>query len=219
MSRAPAFPCSVPVHSRRPAARPRRRAPHAPIDSAVTPEVEIKLLHHDLWQRADWQGVTYLMNQTADEPPRLALNFNNGAAGAAAFEDLVARIGRNDPEGLLRITFIEGEVPGMLNPAYTLMLGPEVSKALPAVEARVGDAPTTNVKAFVVRIRPPTTPALARFKALYTRHGECLILPAQRGGTPDPHHPLGIWKRNLHFRSALEISKDRWDPDAVALLP
>jgi hypothetical protein len=185
----------------------------------VTPEVEIKLLRPDLWQQADWQGVTYLMSQGSEEPPRLALNFRDGAAGAAAFEDLIARIGNDDREGLLRVSFIEGEIAGMLNPAYTIMLGPEVAKALPAVEARVGDAPTTNVKAFIARIRPPASPALERFKTIYARHRRCLIVPAQRDQLPDPHHPLGIWKRGLHFREVAEISGDRWDPDAVALEP
>lgn len=181
--------------------------------------IYVNLLNAELWMKANWQGVTFLMDPFDAGPPRVAFGFLDADAGRAAFADLLEKVGPDDAEGRLRIAFIEGPIQGKLNPAYTITAGPYIHDAAQKAGERVGDALQMWLKIFIGHVRVPrNSPGLDFFKAAYARHRRCRIVPTGRYEQPDPESPLGIWKTDIVIRYAAEIRRGCGDPDEVALM-
>lgn len=173
-----------------------------------------QLIDKKLWMEAQLGGVAFLIPK--DKPPGLGLIFPGGPAGLAIFDGWRRDLGEVDRDELLRVSIVEGEIPGK-PPGYTLLL----SVDLQAVVSRAADGVSVDMNALgVVKRRmntpPGGSPHLANWKPLYAATGEFALVPLING--PDgwePRYERMLRKKRLHLRRAEEIKAG--DPDASAL--
>jgi hypothetical protein len=71
------------------------------------------------WDKAIWKGVFYMCG--ASQPPIMALLFLNKEVAIKIFAQWYVRIGRSDDYEEMRISIIEGDVPGE-DPGYTVYI-------------------------------------------------------------------------------------------------
>ncbi|MBL8764444.1 MAG: hypothetical protein JNM07_09270 [Phycisphaerae bacterium] len=178
------------------------------------------LINTMLWDRADWLGVSHMVDPFGMHPPMMALLFRSELAGRSVFNDLLRKIGPDDPEGRLRVAIIEGEIPRQ-RPGYTIHLGPYLDNETARAQREAGDAleATVAVISRVCRMSPtPGSMGLAMFKEAYARARRCVLMSA--GPTPRElslDSGPRIWKTDLVFRRAEDISRTGPDQDQVVL--
>jgi hypothetical protein len=128
------------------------------------------LIDVDLWNRARWNGVSF--NYQADRPPFLALAFDVREAGEQAFAHLHATTGDVDRFELIRIAFIEGDIPGK-PPGYTVLISPNYEGIIAKARAEGREPP--DEMAMVARTsRMRATPgsrSVPRFKEEFASTG------------------------------------------------
>jgi hypothetical protein len=116
------------------------------------------LIDAGLWERSAWFGVGFLGPRGDPPCPSAGLIFGREPAASAIFAGLRRILGAVDERGELRITFVEGDLPGQA-PGYTLIV-----------------AAGADPSAYRAR-RLAASGALPRFKADYARSGRCLLVP------------------------------------------
>ena len=132
----------------------------------------------DAWNQAKWQGVLYLTDPSGNEPPVLALFFEDETAGRKIFNDWRQRFGERDAKEDLRIAIIEGFVPGQ-EPGYYVHVGFDLDRAF----ERAGEQGHPDLKKLwtitrIKRLDAPNSPNLAVFKKAFARHGRYVLAPA-----------------------------------------
>lgn len=170
----------------------------------------LNLINVDQWNKAKWSGVGYFYG--GGQPPGIVLAFPNQAAARKLFQDLHARVGREDTQGLLRVSFIEGDLPGRddENPGYTVMVTTDQDRMLADVKAK-GEELKNPIVGFLLRkFRCVVSPRLAQFKAEFAQHEMCFLTPGGMDGQPLLEEGLLI--HNVAFRNVAEISGMN-DPD------
>ena len=76
-----------------------------------------------LWDRAQWKGTAFVWSEIPDEPPMLAIGFEDGEAGQAIFRAWKDRWGSADMDNMIRVAIITGL--SERNPAmYSVVIGP-----------------------------------------------------------------------------------------------
>lgn len=179
-----------------------------------------RLINPLFWDRADWIGVLFAVERSGAKPPVAALLFRNEAAGRTVFNDLISKIGADDPRGLLRVAIIEGDIPGQ-SPGYTMHIGPYLDNTAQEAIAGAGDALQMDV-VLVSRVcrvsEGPASFGLPVFKEHLARFRRYRLVPAgPRPDTFSPHSDLGIWKTDIVFRQAADIPRVGLDQDQVVL--
>jgi hypothetical protein len=84
------------------------------------------VINQALWNKAKWKAVAYVWSIDPDEPPYIALAFQNGDAGKAIFRELIEKLGSDDKQNRLRISIITG-----LNKAFPNKYGVVIGSNLP----------------------------------------------------------------------------------------
>ncbi|MEO6966018.1 MAG: hypothetical protein ABI076_09000, partial [Acidobacteriaceae bacterium] len=84
------------------------------------------VINQALWNKAKWNAVAYVWSIDPDEPPYIALGFQNGNAGKAIFRELIEKLGSDDKQNRLRISIITG-----LNKAFPNKYGVVIGSNLP----------------------------------------------------------------------------------------
>jgi hypothetical protein len=84
------------------------------------------VINQALWNKAKWKAVVYVWSIDPDEPPYIALGFQNGDAGKAIFRELIEKLGSDDKQNRLRISIITG-----LNKAFPNKYGVVIGSNLP----------------------------------------------------------------------------------------
>lgn len=171
----------------------------------------------DLWTRAGWVGVGY---RTDDhEPPWLFLLFQNDRPAKEIFEHWMSRIGRVDRYDEIRMSIVEGDVPGK-EPGYTVTVGSEPEHTARRLRDERGqdlDVSNAVVMSRIHRMNPvPGSPHLNRFKQAYKREKCFDLLPTT--ATPngiEPHDTLSIRKQVIHFRTVASLNPN--DVDSIVL--
>lgn len=79
-----------------------------------------QLIDIPLWDRARWKGVAF--GYDPRKTPFMALLFTERDAALEIFKGLHAQLGNSDEQNLLRIAFIEGDIPGE-DAGYTVHVG------------------------------------------------------------------------------------------------
>lgn len=178
----------------------------------------VKLFDPALWDKAKWIGVTLALNPMGSEAPRLGLIFEDGGAALLLFQDLIERIGSEDPENLLRVAIIEGFIAGQHNPGYSVKVGPRFDKAIEAAALGAGDSLSMDVAIINASLRVVEKgPVLQFFKKALVRHGRCYIVPVAAGASINPHSPIGIWSTSIVLRHAEDIRRGAGDEDEGVL--
>lgn len=170
----------------------------------------INLINVDLWNKAKWRGLGYFyLGQ--ELVPGLTLACENRTPAEKLFRDLVARIGEDDSKGLLRICFVEGDIPGE-DPGYTVLIGTDIDSMLSDLHNK-GQPLTSPLTSFIYRpLRCGLSDRLEQFKMAFEKHKQCVLKPGDMTGKNFEGHHIIV--HNVVFRRAEEIGRD--DPDFAA---
>jgi hypothetical protein len=177
---------------------------------------------HSSWLEARWNATTYYWHPTSEVPPLIGLVFENQNAGLEIFRDALKTMKHMDPLDEIRISIIEGQVPGdESRPGYSIHISPDPDAVLgrATMNDLVMDSKLIPLFGQWNRHYPiPGVPSLLeRFKDEYKRHGEFMLAPVVRrnDGQNYMDYRLGIVKKRIHFRKLHEIV-DESDIDALA---
>lgn len=168
-----------------------------------------------LWDKAGWKGVGYLVMPDESAPPCIGFIFENNVAGKQIFTDLRKRVGEEDYYEEIRVSIIEGDIPGEL-PGYSVHIS---SDPIHTVRRAKDNGQELTVEGVVVvsrvhRMNPnPNSPHLSNFKKSYQQHGKYLLIPMSMGRTLTPHFDFCVGKREIHFRNVQDVVDG--DRDAV----
>lgn len=197
------------------AARVQRHAKTMPAAAFAT---------HPLWAEARWSATTYKWHPTSESPPIMGLVFENVDAGLKIFRDAKRQMRHEDRFDEIRVSIIEGAVPGQeQRPGYSVHIcaDPNALAARATLDDLVVDPSIVPLLGQWNRHypMPGAPPLLARFKDEFEKHNEFLLAPAIRHADDrlyiEPE--LGIVKRIIFFRQLSDITTPD-DTDAAALM-
>ena len=197
------------------AARVRQHASAMPAAAFTT---------HPLWGEAKWNATTFKWHPTSEAPPIMGLVFDNAEAGLEIFREAERQMNHEDRFEEIRVSIIEGPVPGEEHrPGYSVHIcaDPEALAAHATAEDFVVDPSIVPFLGQWNRHFPvPGQPnLLKRFKQEFSKHNEFLLAPVVRhaDGKLYPEPKLGIIKNIVYLRDLSEINSPD-DPDAAALM-
>jgi hypothetical protein len=176
-----------------------------------------------LWQEARWSATTFRWHPASEAPPIMGLVFDNATAGKALFRQIAEQMEHRDEFEEIRVSIIEGDVPGQeRRPGYTVHIYPDPESL--AARATADDfVLDPSVVPFLGQWNrhypiPGVPPMLPKFKREFRKHREFLLAPAVRrqDGQLWFETELGIIKTAISFRNLSELTPD--DPDAAALV-
>lgn len=181
----------------------------------------VKFTTSPLWRQARWRAMTFRWHPTGEASPKIGLCFENAEAGKALFRILEDAYNHEDRFEELRISIIEGSLPGQ-QPGYTVHIcpDPDALAMFATGDEIVIDAQLASRLGRWNRMYPipGAAPLLPRFKEEYAKRGQFLLAPVTPG--PDGLNyfdsTLGLIKNNIEFRSLSEIPNR--DIDSGALL-
>jgi len=91
------------------------------------------LIDVPLWDAAKWQGIVF--SYAEEQVPFVALIFLNGDAALRIFADWIRKLGKEDVDDVLRLAFIEGNIPGR-EPGYSVTIGPHNKNVIATAKGR-----------------------------------------------------------------------------------
>ena len=170
------------------------------------------------WDSAQWMAVAFIVDQSYQRIPVLAVVFEDGELGKQIFADWIQRLGEEDQFEELRVALVEGDIPGQ-EPGYSIQIG---SNPAGTIKRAQSDGVVLEPALFVIgsrihRMHPsPESQNLPMFKDAYYRKGAYLFVPASVvDGRVVPHFSHGIVKKEIHFRHADDL--DANDLDTLVL--
>ncbi|MEX2111587.1 MAG: hypothetical protein WD845_00290 [Pirellulales bacterium] len=174
-----------------------------------------QLINISLWEVARWSATAFQFHPTGECPPVLGIAFDDADAGREIFSEWVAMFGNDDQFEEIRVSIIEGDLPGQ-RPGYTVHISPDpVSIAARATAEGIALDPKIILLGRFNRMHPPTDspPLLARFKEEVRRHGEYLLAPVTRRSDDQlwTDVEFGIVKSSIQFRDVSDIGQDDLD--------
>lgn len=143
----------------------------------------------------------------------MALIFENADKGRELFRSWTEKNGNCDDLEEIRITFVEGEIPGV-KPGYSIHIGPDPENSLvrATAEGVSLDAPPLALMGPIRRMdfADGTEPMLPLFKELFLKHGEFLFAPAcpRQDGRQWIDLQYGIVKHAVHFTRIEEFQQE-----------
>lgn len=175
-----------------------------------------------LWNKARWCATAFqVWSDRVNTPPVIGIAYLNKDPAEKIFEQWRRRYGKRDIFEELRISIIEGDVPGE-PPGYTVHIGIDFENVLKRYRDAGLSVEDGSFLGSVSRLNrmtpPPGSPNLPRFKEAFRKHGEYLLVPAtcNPDGSNLQFAPvLAIQKRVLYLRNTVEIGKN--DIDSVVL--
>jgi hypothetical protein len=184
------------------------------------PVLFTRLINIPLWEVAVWSATAFQFDPTGECPPVLGIVFQDGDAGREIFSEWVAMFGNDDQFEEIRVSIIEGNVPGH-RPGYTVHISPDpVSIAARATAEGIALDPKVIYIGRFNRMHPPldSPPLLARFKEEFQRHGEFLLAPVTRrnDGQLWTDVEFGIVKTSMQFRDVSEVGEGDIDASPLA---
>lgn len=178
------------------------------------------LIDFQLWDQANWKGVAFGYDPIGDGMPFLGLMFLNPESGAKIFEQWRKSLGERDEFEVIRVSIVEGELPGW-EPGYTVHVGTNFDGATDFAKSRGTEIKQTKIlmTSRFHRMNPASeSQNLLTFKRLFAEHKKYLFVPAAYlHGQLSPGFGLGIEKHEILFRNAADIGEH--DLDVVVLRP
>lgn len=170
-----------------------------------------------LWGPAEWKGVFYVCDPV--HPPWLGLLFKNEEPARKIFEQWHQRFGRNDAYEEMRVSVVEGDIPGR-DPGYTVYISANIDN----IHKRTDDLGLNIPKDYTMvlgrmhRMNPtPGSKNLEMFKEAYQHFGcyqLCPAILAPEGVKVLPGY--GLLKKEINFRHVSEIKSEN-DMDSAVL--
>jgi hypothetical protein len=168
----------------------------------------------ELWNKATWKAVAVMSNMST--PPYLGLVFQNEKAAKEIFEGWRERFGTKDEYEELRVSIIEGDIPGD-DPGYTVHINSNVKNIMKRAEAEKREVPADMIMTIgrFHRMNPdPSSKNLEMFKSEYSRTGAYYLIPCVISKDLTQIKPimnLAIEKNDVIFRNSKEIKKHDLD--------
>jgi hypothetical protein len=168
----------------------------------------------NLWNKAKWEGTFYICY--ANRPPVFGLAFKNEKEAREIFERWHERYGVNDEYEELRISIIEGDIPGE-EFGYTVYVTADPDAAIKRFRdaGYKFDDDLLTLVGRIHRMHPnPESKLLELFKQAYTRSKTYFLAPGVMSTDKVGFKPileLGIYKGKIHFRNINDIKKHDLD--------
>jgi hypothetical protein len=168
----------------------------------------------DLWNIARWKGTVYAFAD--DQIPILGLLFSNAAAGRTIFENWHKRYGESDAYEELRISIVEGDIPGE-EPGYSVHIGADLENSVKRFKAAGLQVDRDSDQFMMIsrlhRMHPvPGSRYLAMFKEAYRLYKTYFLVPVEiKDGKLHPIFDLRIHKGTIHFRTVEDIGENDVD--------
>ena len=172
------------------------------------------VINQALWNKAKWKAVAYVWSADPDEPPFIALGFQDGAAGKAIFKELIEKFGSEDRDNRIRISIITG-----LNKAIPSKYGVVIGSNLPDdIEYKKGREIISISRVHHMDGRNPMS--LRMFQERFDRSGKFWLMAAH---WPDEHSQPTLYESTAILKNAIRITP-AWqvgenDPDSAAFGP
>jgi hypothetical protein len=170
------------------------------------------LVNLPLWDKAEWQGIAYIVVPDINWPPYLALGFKNSEAGKAIFKGWLDKLGQIDRAEALKISIITGiDKDHPFNYKAVVGTNPQVAR----------NDPSSSHFVLVSRIHvmtPPDSRNLEMFRQRYEQGKKYVLLPAHfidPQTQPTPFWDFGIGKTEIRIVPAWQIGEH--DPDVIAI--
>ena len=199
----------------------RRSLPPKPVKTDPTAYL-MSPINVELWDQARWKSVFFLWAE--DSIPVLGLGFLYGDPAKKIFESWHERYGERDEFEELRISIVEGDIPGE-HPGYSVHIGADIGNTIKRYEH--AGLKVDKDESFLIgisrihRMNPvPGSQNLEMFKKLYRRFKTYLLVPGTMnadGTNLQPMFDLAIYKNAIHFRRFEDIVKG--DEDSIFLEP
>jgi len=172
----------------------------------------------DLWNKAQWFGTAFGFDGPMREPPIMCLIFKEKEPAQEIIRKWLLRLGDTDRYNELRISIIEGDIPGE-EAGYSV----HISSNIENIMKRADDEGIWMPKDifFMIsrlhRMNPePNSPNLKVFKELYERFGSYILrVGVIESGKISMLNEF-IHKKNIELRKVEDI-KSKDDMDAVIL--
>lgn len=174
-----------------------------------------------LWDEARWRAVFVLVPKDGSRPPALGLAFQNEVPARQIFEQWSRRYGAIDRFDELRISIIEGDIPGE-RPGYSVHIGPDVKNTIARYKSaglKVDENTFLMSVGRIHRMNPePGSRNLEMFKEAYNRFNQFFLILGTinpDGSGLKPIMDFGLTKSSIQFRRVEDIGPD--DEDSVVL--
>lgn len=179
---------------------------------------------HPLWSQARWSATTFQWHPKSEAPPIMGLVFDNAEAGKEIFREAERQMNHEDRFEEIRVSIIEGTVPGEeRRPGYSVHICAD-PEALAAHATAADFVVDPSIVPFLGQWNrhypiPGMPPLLTRFKREFAKHEEFLLAPVTKraDGRLWCSPELGIIKNIINFRYLSQVTESD-DPDAAALV-
>jgi hypothetical protein len=176
------------------------------------------MIKDTLWVDSGYSGIAFLTDPLDIEPPAMGLMFRDKNFGNQIFNHWINIVGKEDHHEALRISIIEGDLPGE-KAGYSVIVGSNMEGEIACAKEQGSEIdPRFYIGASrVIRMLNPQSVHLANFKAAYEKHKKYILIPVY---SPDlkemaPQFQFAILKRRINFRNVENISED--DVDSITL--
>ena len=172
----------------------------------------------ELWDKAGWKGVAFLHDYAFKEPSSLGILFTNKEMAIKIFTGWEKRLGKEDEFNELRISFVEGDVPG--EPfGYYVHINSYPQNIVKRVKSNDVDF-NIDLMMLVSRIHrmnpPRESKNLQEFKNRFEHFNSYTLIPCvlHEGNKIEVIRGLELTKKNVEFRKYSDI-KSKNDLDSV----
>ena len=169
------------------------------------------------WDKAKWSGTIFLFDPEGlkKQIPGLGIGFADFEAGKKIFDGWIKRVGHVDQFEEIRVSIIEGPLPGKPN-GYTVMISSNPDHTIRRTQQSQPEFQPTNVilMSRMHRMNPaPSSKNLERFKQVLNEFGFYRLFPAHVANQQiqDMDVSLYIEKREIHFVQIADIHPN--DPE------
>ena len=169
------------------------------------------------WDKAKWSGTVFIYDQEGlrKQIPGLGIGFVDFDAGKHIFAGWMKRVGRSDEFEEIRVSIIEGQIPGKPD-GYTVLISSNPENTIRRKQQTDPDFKPTDIMLVsrMHRMNPsPGSPNLRMFKKAFNDFGFYRLFPAHvvNNQIQDMDLSLYIEKREIHFVHTSEIKPS--DPE------
>lgn len=172
----------------------------------------------DLWNKAQWHGTGFGFDGPMREPPIMCLIFKEKESAQEIMRKWLIRLGDTDKYNELRISIIEGDIPGE-QPGYSVHISSNIENIIKRADDE-GIWMPKDIFFMISRLHrmnpEKDSPHLPMFKELYERFGSYkLMVGIMEDGKIKMLNGF-IHKKNIELRHVRDI-KSKDDMDAVIL--
>lgn len=172
----------------------------------------------DLWNKAQWHGTGFGFDGPMREPPIMCLIFKEKESAQEIMRKWLIRLGDTDKYNELRISIIEGDIPGE-QPGYSVHISSNIENIIKRADDE-GIWMPKDIFFMISRLHrmnpEKDSPHLPMFKELYERFGSYkLMVGIMEDGKIKMLNGF-IHKKNIELRQVRDI-KSKDDMDAVIL--